>query len=167
MSSLREKQYNYQNARIGFFGDGGCGQTSLIRRLQGLPYVVDRPPSHNFLVTQEWLGTGPKVWTTFIDFAGQLVYKQIHQLFSSDLTLAVVVYRMDTEHNFYEFVDLCSNLIVRQEVPILLVGTKVDIAGPEPLPLPVLKERFPQVRGVYVCMYPFFFQCGLFCCCRF
>jgi hypothetical protein len=66
-----------------------------------------------------------------------------------DRAIYVIVYSLRAEVNLADLHRHLMNVTIRcEEAPIILVGTHRDaIGGSAPLPLAVLKARYPQVRS--------------------
>ena len=132
-------------------GQGGVGKTSLIRKLQGLPYDPKEDTTRGMTVwdvalphpTKSDVNMTLSTW----DFGGQQIYHATHQFFYSNRSLFLVTWnaRLGYEQGKLSYwLDTIQALA--PESPVLLVATFIDKHQPD-LPLRDLMEQYPQVVG--------------------
>lgn len=129
-------QVQYTNAKVLLVGDSGVGKTGLANYLaHGLTVADDRPiPSTDGAWATHWpldrtmttSGTQREIWLW--DFAGQVDYRLVHQVFMNDTAVAVLVFNPQDERPFDGLGrwDRDIDLAVRKPFVKLLVAGRVD-----------------------------------------
>jgi WD40 repeat protein len=148
-------QTQYTNAKVLLVGESGVGKTGLSNYLaQGIKVESDKPiPSTDGAWATQWRvphgsSADPgdrEIWLW--DFAGQVDYRLVHQLFMDDTAAAVLVFNPQTENPFEGLGQWDRDLQKASRGPFakLLVAGRVDRGG-----LVVSAgaiERFMEERG--------------------
>ncbi|MGV3618143.1 MAG: DUF4365 domain-containing protein [Fimbriimonas sp.] len=102
--SISETQRFYTNAKVLLVGDSGVGKTGLSNRLA--KGVFDETDSTDGAWATHWTlshantkdGVDREIWLW--DFAGQVDYRLVHQLFMDDTAAAVLVFNPQSENPF-------------------------------------------------------------------
>ena len=97
------QQLQYKNAKVLFVGDSGVGKSGLARRLRFEEFQETSSTdgvwaTHWELPVESIDGTKQEIWLW--DFAGQIDYRLVHQLFIRDAQAAVFVFNPQHENPF-------------------------------------------------------------------
>jgi len=137
--STAPEQIQYTNAKVLLVGESGVGKTGLSNFLaHGNKVEPDKPllSTDGAWATQWALPHDKKktdvdreIWLW--DFAGQVDYRLVHQLFMDDTAAAVLVFNPQTENPFDGLGQWDRDLqkAARQLFAKLLVGARVDRGG--------------------------------------
>ena len=129
MSSTKKKKMLF---KILIVGDGGVGKTTLLHRYKNNQFLSDtkmtlgvdffmkqiKMPEHTIML---------QLW----DFGGQQQFRHMLRNYALGASGAILVYdttRLNTLDNIEEWIDICRSK--RSDLPILLVGTKIDLDSP-------------------------------------
>ncbi len=132
-------QVQYTNAKVLLVGDSGVGKTGLSNFLaRDIKVAPDKPlPSTDGAWATHWplrhdrkkTGVEREIWLW--DFAGQVDYRLVHQLFMDDTAAAVLVFNPQNENPFEGLGQWDRDLQKGTRKPFakLLVGARVDRGG--------------------------------------
>lgn len=145
------KQVRYTNAKVLLVGDSGVGKTGLANRLAHARYQ-DTDSTDGAWATHWKLphsiaddGVDREIWLW--DFAGQVDYRLVHQLFMEETAAAVLVFNPQQE-NLFDGLDQWDRDLqkaTRNPFAKLLAAGRVDRGGLVVSPSSI--ERFMQERG--------------------
>ena len=133
------EQVQYTNAKVLLVGDSGVGKSGLSNYLaHGIKVEADKPlPSTDGAWATHWplrhdkkkTGVDREIWLW--DFAGQVDYRLVHQLFMDDTAAAVLVFNPQNENPFEGLGqwDLDLQKAARRPFTKLLVGARIDRGG--------------------------------------
>jgi small GTP-binding protein len=134
-----ETQLQYTNAKVLLVGDSGVGKSGLANQLAlGIPVEDDKPlASTDGAWASQWKlehastqeGVEQEIWLW--DFAGQVDYRLVHQLFMDDTAAAVLVFDPQKE-NPYEGLgqwDRDLQKAARKPFAKLLAAGRIDRGG--------------------------------------
>jgi small GTP-binding protein len=128
-------QRQYTNAKVLLVGDSGVGKTGLHNRLTQVQFV-ETSSTDGAWATQWQLplhtskdGVEREIWLW--DFAGQVDYRLVHQLFMNDTSAAVLVFNPQNENPFEGLGQWDRDLQKASRNPFakLLVAGRVDRGG--------------------------------------
>lgn len=137
--STAPDQIQYTNAKVLLVGDSGVGKTGLSNFLaRDIKVEPDKPlPSTDGAWATHWplrhdkkkTGVEREIWLW--DFAGQVDYRLVHQLFMDDTAAAVLVFNPQNENPFEGLGQWDRDLqkAARKPFAKLLVGARVDRGG--------------------------------------
>lgn len=137
--STAPDQIQYTNAKVLLVGESGVGKTGLSNFLsRDIKVELDKPlPSTDGAWATHWplrhdkkkTGVEREIWLW--DFAGQVDYRLVHQLFMDDTAAAVLVFNPQNENPFEGLGQWDSDLqkAARNPFTKLLVGARVDRGG--------------------------------------
>jgi integrase/GTPase SAR1 family protein len=137
--SASEQQVQYTNAKVLLVGDSGVGKSGLSRYLaHGVMVEDDKPiPSTDGAWATHWLlpdtaetqSAYREIWLW--DFAGQVDYRLVHQLFMDDTAAAVLVFNPQDENPFEGLGQWDHDLrkATRTDFAKLLVAGRIDRGG--------------------------------------
>ncbi len=102
-SGPKPAHYLYKNAKVLFVGDSGVGKSGLARRLRFNEFQETSSTdgvwaTHWELPAESIDGTKQEIWLW--DFAGQIDYRLVHQLFIRDAQAAVFVFNPQHQNPF-------------------------------------------------------------------
>jgi WD40 repeat protein/GTPase SAR1 family protein len=132
-------QVQYSNAKVLLVGDSGVGKSGLANYLaHGTKVSADRPlASTDGAWATQWslhhasekVGVARDVWLW--DFAGQVDYRLVHQLFMDDAAVAVLVFNPQSDNPFDGLGNWDSDLLKAARKPFskLLVAGRTDRGG--------------------------------------
>jgi WD40 repeat protein len=138
-TSLAPKQVQYTNAKVLLVGESGVGKTGLSNYLaHGIKVEDDKPlPSTDGAWATHWplkhdkrkVGVEREIWLW--DFAGQVDYRLVHQLFMDDTAAAVLVFNPQNENPFEGLGQWDRDLqkTARKPFAKLLAAARVDRGG--------------------------------------
>jgi len=150
-----EGQVQYTNAKVLLVGDSGVGKTGLSNYLaHNVKVEDDKPlPSTDGAWATHWplhhvskkAGVDREIWLW--DFAGQVDYRLVHQLFMDETAAAVLVFNPQHENPFESLGHWDNDLVkaTRKSFRKLLVAGRVDRGGLVVSAASV--ERFMDERG--------------------
>jgi len=133
------QQIQYTNAKVLLVGDSGAGKTGLSNYLaHNIKIEDDKPlPSTDGAWATHWplrhsgkkVGFDREIWLW--DFAGQVDYRLVHQLFMDDTAVAVLVFNPQHENPFESLGHWDNDLVkaARKSFRKLLVAGRVDRGG--------------------------------------
>ncbi len=137
--STAPEQIQYTNAKVLLVGESGVGKTGLSNFLaRDIKVELDKPlPSTDGAWATHWplrhdkkkTGVEREIWLW--DFAGQVDYRLVHQLFMDDTAAAVLVFNPQNENPFEGLGQWDRDLqkAARKPFTKLLVGARVDRGG--------------------------------------
>jgi GTPase SAR1 family protein len=137
--TLAENHVQYTNAKVLLVGESGVGKTGLSNYLaRGLKVQDDKPlPSTDGAWATQWplrhdrekASVEREIWLW--DFAGQVDYRLVHQLFMDDAAAAVLVFNPQTENPFEGLGQWDRDLqkAARKPFAKLLAGARIDCGG--------------------------------------
>ncbi len=137
--SPTEAQVQYTNAKVLLVGDSGVGKTGLSNYLAHGILVDDAKPlpSTDGAWATHWPlphtarndGVDREIWLW--DFAGQVDYRLVHQLFMDDTAAAVLVFNPQNENPFESLGQWDRDLgkATRRPFAKLLAAGRVDVGG--------------------------------------
>ena len=138
-------------AKLMLVGEGGVGKTSLLRALQGKPYLAESDTTRGIAIDPLDLPHPSEAGVTMRlnawDFGGQEVYHATHQFFLTNRSLFLLLWnaRLGYEQGkLYYWLDQIQARAPQS--PVLLVATHTDEREAE-LPLAELQEKYPQIAG--------------------
>jgi WD40 repeat protein/GTPase SAR1 family protein len=136
---LAPDQVQYTNAKVLLVGESGVGKTGLSNYLaHGIKVEDDKPlPSTDGAWATHWplkhdkkkAGVEREIWLW--DFAGQVDYRLVHQLFMDDTATAVLVFNPQNENPFEGLGNWDRDLqkAARKPFAKLLAAARVDRGG--------------------------------------
>jgi small GTP-binding protein len=136
---LSSKQVQYTNAKVLLVGESGVGKTGLSNYLaHGVKVEDDKPlPSTDGAWATHWplkhekmkAGVEREIWLW--DFAGQVDYRLVHQLYMDDTAAAVLVFNPQNENPFEGLGHWDRDLqkAARKSFAKLLTAARVDRGG--------------------------------------
>ena len=146
-----EVQVQYTNAKVVIVGDSGVGKTGLSRRLVWDSWQPT--DSTDGVWATHWLlqhdtstaGVDREIWLW--DFAGQIDYRLVHQLFMDDAATALLVFDPRDKDPFDGLGQWDRDLqrISRSSVSKLLVAARIDCGGL--IVDPARIQKFMDERG--------------------
>ncbi len=137
--SPEPEQVQYTNAKVLLVGDSGVGKTGLSNYLvHGIKVEDDKPlPSTDGAWATHWPlphskkkdGVDREIWLW--DFAGQVDYRLVHQLFMDDTAAAILVFNPQNENPFegLNHWDRDLQKATRKAFAKLLVAGRIDRGG--------------------------------------
>jgi internalin A len=130
LRSLKDVRVQYE-AKMVLVGEGAVGKTSLVARLHGDQFVVDRQRTHGIELSQLKIRHPKKPVDVIVnvwDFGGQDIYQATHQLFLTSRALYLVVWNARAGPTAGRVEDWIRRirLQVGDEAQILLVATHAD-----------------------------------------
>lgn len=169
ISSIQKDEFGRRvlfEAKLMIVGQAGVGKTSLLNRLlydffdereqptKGVDIETwDREMADAGIDIREWdlpiLDEGGRIIRLNVwDFGGQEIYHATHQFFLTKDSVYLLVWdsRGDESAQVYEWLYKLESLA--EDSPIILVLNKCDM-GIRDINLRDLRERFPQIRGLY------------------
>jgi len=154
---LAPDQVQYTNAKVLLVGESGVGKTGLSNYLAHEIKVEDnRPlPSTDGAWATHWplkhntkkVGVEREIWLW--DFAGQVDYRLVHQLFMDDTAAAVLVFNPQNENPFEGLGHWDRDLqkATRKPFAKLIVAARVDRGGL--VVSAAAMEKFMKERGFF------------------
>ena len=139
LSTTISEQITYANAKVLLVGESGVGKTGLSNYLaHGIKVEDDKPlPSTDGAWATHWplrhekkkSGADREIWLW--DFAGQVDYRLVHQLFMDDTAAAVLVFNPQNENPFEGLGRWDRDLqkATRKPFAKLLAAARVDRGG--------------------------------------
>lgn len=137
LSSAGEAQIQYTNAKVLLVGDSGVGKTGLAQYLALGVRDEERLSSTDGAWATQWTIPQPtrrgrvdqEIWLW--DFAGQVDYRLVHQLFMDDTAAAVLVFNPQDENPFDGLGQWDRDLQKATRAPFakLLTAGRVDRGG--------------------------------------
>ena len=144
---------HYANAKVVLLGDSGVGKTGLGLVLAGQLFRATES-SHGrsiWLLDAEESDQGPSAErreTYLWDLAGQPGYRLLHQLYLSDVVLALIVFDARGETDSFagvrHWTKALSQVARVRDIPKLLIAARIDRGGPV-----VSTERITEVISAY------------------
>jgi len=138
-------------AKLLLVGEGGTGKTSLLRALQGDPFIEGLSTTHGIDTKLYCLlhpdKPGEYITLNVWDFGGQQIYHTTHQFFMTKRSLYLLVWnaRLDTDQARLDHW-LRNIQILAPEAPILLVATHID-ERPADFNYNRFETAYPQLVG--------------------
>ena len=154
LAYLREQAQGCQAqwlAKMVLVGEGGVGKTSLLRALEGQPYLDGLDTTRGIAIEPLDLPHPSEAGVTMRlnawDFGGQEIYHATHQFFLTNRSLFLLIW--NARHGYeqgklYYWLDQIQARAPQS--PVLLVATHTDEREAE-LPLAELQAKYPQIAG--------------------
>ncbi|MCP4536731.1 MAG: GTPase, partial [Chloroflexi bacterium] len=151
LRALAEGSAVRREAKMLLVGEGRSGKSSLLRALQGEPFVEGLDTTHGIDVEPYCLPhpnrPGEDVILNVWDFGGQQIYHTTHQFFMTKRSLYVLVWnaRGDTDQARLDYW-LHNIQVLAPESPVLLVATHID-ERPADFNYERFRTAYPQLVG--------------------
>ncbi|MHA2502589.1 MAG: Rab family GTPase [Candidatus Kariarchaeaceae archaeon] len=118
--------------KITLVGDGAVGKTSLRRRFMGQAFIANHLSTigADFSAQKVFLENDDEVEFQVWDLAGQMNFKSIRSRFYSGTRGALCVFDVTSRDSFMNiprWIDECFTNTGVGEVPIILIGNKIDL----------------------------------------
>jgi len=132
---IQRKEIVYTNAKVLLVGDSGVGKTALSNRLVHNKFIptesTDGAWATQWQVPREVTqgASDNEIWLW--DFAGQVDYRLVHQLFMEDAATAVLVFSPQNEGSFDGLIQWDRDLQAASKNPFskILVAARIDRGG--------------------------------------
>jgi WD40 repeat protein len=162
---------SYANAKVLMVGDSGVGKTGLTNYLvHGIKVGIDKPlPSSDGAWASHWVlphaaeNREAQREILLWDFAGQVDYRLVHQLFMDDAAAAVLVFNPQNENPFEGLGQWERDLVKATRKPFvkLLAAGRVDRGGL--VVSSASMKRFMAERGFRGALYQTSAKTGVGC----
>jgi GTPase SAR1 family protein len=149
LRDLAEGAVNRYNAKVLLVGEGQAGKSSLLRALEGKPFIEGLETTH-LIVRHPYPCLHPQNATITMslnvwDFGGQHIYQATHQFFMTGRSLYLVIWNARVGVEQGKLDHWLRNIQVRApDAPVLLVATHID-QQPADFNFGRYKEAFPQI----------------------
>lgn len=145
--SLRTEQKAIDEVKVLLVGDGGCGKTSLVKRLLGRPFDKDEPTTHGIRIEEHVLDySNRRIKARVWDFGGQEIMHATHQFFLSKRSAYILVVdgRRDEKTEYWlKHVEAFGG-----DSPILIAVNKIDLNRSFDINRRFLMEKYRGIRDV-------------------
>ena len=128
------------NFKIVVAGSGGVGKTTLLRRYQSGAFIPASTTIGVNFVTQQLEFEDKTIILSLWDYAGEVRFKTLFPGYCSGSRAAFAVFDLTRPETLIDLSDWIQMIFEKNKnIPVLLVGSKLDAAKPEKLEL--MKEK--------------------------
>jgi GTPase KRas protein len=137
MAELPGEPVDEGKVRLGLFGGGGVGKTAITLRYIRGEFVEEYIPTLADDFAKDITVGGKPIHLELIDTAGQDDFREMRSSFYSSVQGFILVYSVIDRNSLFEVEEIYKDILtclVKDAVPCVLVGNKVDLKDDDSVP---------------------------------